>query len=136
MKNIELGNPLYEYTAKVTGITEYGLSLNDVMTGKTPVPPEGARFDIAFAGDAKSPKIMGKVSGVDYLHIRTDGRFQLNIHAKITTNDQSTISLHADGVTNPRENSTIADLKENVTLFSSSKNYSWVNTYNSGQLEQ
>ena len=65
---------------------------------------------------------------VDYLQIRADGRFQLHIHAEITTEDGERIAFFADGVATPREGSTIADLRENVTLTTSSKAYAWVNT--------
>ncbi len=128
MNKIELGEPVYEYTLKITGIVEYGVSLEELGAQKIPVPPEGARFDVIFAGEAKGSKLSGKVSGVDYLHVRADGRFQLDVHAEITTEDGQKISLKADGVAISREGSSISDLRENVTLFSSSKDYTWVNT--------
>ena len=87
----------------------------------------GARFDVAFEGTSNGPKLKGKVTGVDYVRIRADGRFQLHIHAEITAEDGQKIALHANGVALQRQGSTIADLRENVTLFSSSKDYTWVN---------
>ena len=127
MSTIEVGELLYEYTVKFTGMTEYGVSLESLMSGEAPPPPEGARFDVAFEGSSNGPKLKGKVTGVDYVRIRADGRFQLHIHAEITTEDGQKIALHADGVGLPRKGSSIADLRENVTLFTSSKNYTWVN---------
>ena len=123
-----MGEPIYEYTLNITGMPEYGVSFEELMSGKTKLPPEGARFDVAFAGEVIGSKIRGTLTGVDYLHIRADGRFQLDVHAQITTEDGSKISLKADGVAIPRKDSTISDLRENVTLFSSSKDYTWVNT--------
>lgn len=64
---------------------------------------------------------------MDYLRVRADGRFDLHIHAEITTDDGQKISLHADGVALPRPGSPVAGLRENVTLFTSSKAYAWVN---------
>ena len=128
MSTINLGDPLYEYTLKITGMLEYGISFQDLMSGKTQLPPEGARFDVAFAGEVSGSKLNGKVSGIDYLHIRADGRFQLDVHAEIATQDGQKISLKADGAAIPRKDSSISDLRENVTLFSSSKDYTWVNT--------
>lgn len=128
MSTITLGEPLYEYTLSITGLTEYGVSLQELAAGNIPPPPEGARFDIAFTGEASGSKLSGKVTGIDYLHIRADGRFQLDVHAEITTEDGQKISLKADGVAIQRKDSSISDLRENVTLFSSSKNYTWVNT--------
>ena len=127
MSTIEVGELLYEYTVKLTGMTEYGVSLESLMAGEVAPPPEGARFDVAFEGASNGPKLKGKVTGVDYLWIRADGRFQLHIHAEITADDGQKIALHADGVALPRKGSSIADLRENVTLATSSKDYTWVN---------
>ena len=127
MNTIELGTPLYEYTPKITGMVEYGVSFEELFAQKIPIPPEGARFDIAFAGVATGSKLSGKVSGIDYMHVRADGRFQLDVHAEVTTEDGQKISLKADGVAIRRKESAIVDLRENVTLFSSSKDYTWVN---------
>jgi len=98
-----------------------------LMEGTVVPPPEGARFDVPFEGESVGPKLRGKVTGIDYLRIRADGRFELHIHAEITTDDGQKISLHADGVALSVQGSPIAGLRENVTLFTSSKAYSWVN---------
>ncbi len=127
MDTIKVGELLYEYTVKLTGMTEYGVSFEALMGGTVAPPPEGARFDVPFEGASVGPKLKGKVTGVDYLRIRADGRFDLHIHAEITTEDGHKISLHADGVALPQPGSPIAGLRENVTLFTSSKAYSWVN---------
>ncbi len=128
MSTIEVGDLLYEYTVKFTGMTDYGVSLDALMAGDAAPPAEGARFDVAFEGEATGPRLKGNLKGVDYLQIRADGRFQLHIHAEITTEGGERIAFFADGVATPREGSTIADLRENVTLTTSSKAYAWVNT--------
>src|SRR5215470_849474 len=127
MDTMDVGELLYEYTVKLTGLTEYGVSFGDLMAGTTPPPLAGARFDVPFEGASVGPKLMGKVSGVDYLRVRADGRFDLHIHAEITTDDGHRISLHADGVVLQRPGSPVAGLRENVTLFTSSTAYAWVN---------
>lgn len=127
MATIDVGDLLYEYTVKLTGLTEYGFSLEALMAGTAAPPPEGARFDLAFVGTSSGPRLRGTVTGVDYLRVRADGRFELHIHAEITTDDGQKISLHADGVALPQPGSPIAGLRENVTLFTASKAYSWVN---------
>lgn len=127
MSMIEVGDLLYEYTVKLTGMTEYGTSFEALMAGTAAPPPEGARFDVWFEGSSTGPKLRGKVTGVDYLRIRADGRFDLHIHAEIATDDGHRISLHADGVALVQPGSPIAGLRENVTLFTSAKDYSWVN---------
>lgn len=127
MSTIEVGELLYEYTVKFTGMTEYGVNLESLVAGTVAPPPEGARIDVAFEGASIGPKLKGKVTGVDYLRIRADGRFQLHIHAEITADDGQKIALHADGVALPRKGTSISDLRENVTLSTSSKDYAWVN---------
>ena len=127
MATVDVGELLYEYTVKITGMTEYGFSFEALMAGAAAPPPEGARFDIAFEGASTGPKLKGNVAGVDYLRVRADGRFDLHIHAEIETDDGQKISLHADGVALPKAGSPIAGLRENVTLFTSSKAYAWVN---------
>ena len=127
MSTIEVGELLYEYSVKITGVTEYGVSFESLMAGTVAPPPEGARFDVAFEGASHGPKLKGKVTGVDYVRVRADGRFQLHIHAEISADDGQKIALHADGVAIPRPGSSNADLRENVSLSTSSKNYTWVN---------
>ena len=126
MSTIEVGDQLYKYTVKFTRVTEYGVSMEALLGGETP-PPEGARFDVAFEGSLPGPQLKGTVVGVDHLHVRADGRFQLHIHGEITTEDGEKIAWFADGVATPREGSTVADLRENVTLTTSCKGYLWLN---------
>jgi hypothetical protein len=127
MATIEVGELLYDYTVKLTGVTEYGVSFAALSAGTAGPPPEGARFDIAFEGTSTGPKLKGTAKGIDYLRVRADGRFELHIHAEITTHDGQKISLHADGVALPQQGSPVFNLRENVTLFTSSKDYAWVN---------
>lgn len=128
MDKVDMGEPLYEYTLRITGITEYGVSFGELISGKVAPPPEGVRFDVAFEGIAIGSKLSGKVTGVDYLWIRADGRMELNIHAVIAIENGQNISLYANGVGISRKDSSITDLRENVTLFSSSNDYKWVNS--------
>jgi len=127
MSTIEVGDLLYEYTLKVTGIAEYGVSFEALIAGSVAPPPEGARFDVSLDGHAKGSRLSGRVTGVDYLRVRADGRFDLHIHAEIAAEDGGRISLHADGIATPRPNSPVVDLRENVTLFTSSRSYTWLN---------
>jgi hypothetical protein len=127
MSTLEVGELLYEYTLKITGVTDYGISLEALMTRRVAIPPAGARFDVAVTGNSPGPRLMGKIAGVDYLWVRADGRFQIHVHAEIATDDGARIALHADGVARPRAGSAIIDLRENVTLFTSAPGYSWVN---------
>jgi hypothetical protein len=127
MNAIAGGELLYEYTVSITGLTEYGFAFAPLMAGAAVPPPEGARFDVAFAGEASGPRLRGRVTGVDYLRVRADGRFELHIHAEIVAAGGCRISLHADGVALPRAQGGVADLRENVTLATSAPEYAWVN---------
>lgn len=127
MNSIEVNELLFEATLNITGLTEYGVSFEELMSGKITLPPEGARFDVAFEGTAIGEKIKGREKGVDYLWIRANGRTDLDIHAEITTDDGQKISLKANGVSLARKESSIHDLRINAALFSSSKDYTWLN---------
>ncbi len=124
------GNPgelIYEYTPKITQMVEYGIPAAAVLSGQTPPPAEGARFDVHFEGPVTGPKLQGTVKGVDHLHLRADGRSQLHIHAEITTADGKKIALAADGVAIPEPGSPVFQLRENATLTTNHPEYSWVN---------
>lgn len=121
------GEKIYEYDLDVTGMTDYGVTLDAVLTGTVQVPPQGIRLDFAFEGRA-SGRLSGKVRGVDYVRMRADGRFDLDIRANIDTDDGSRIALSADGVAVPRAGEPIADLHENVGLITAAPDYAWVNT--------
>ena len=121
------GQLLYEYVLQFTRVAEFGSSANALFSGAAPPPFEGARFDVYFEGPITGPKLNGSVKGVDYLHIRADGRCQLHIHAEITTDDGKRISLAADGVGIPEKGTSVFQLRENVTLTSNHAEYAWVN---------
>jgi hypothetical protein len=121
------GEKIYEYDLDVTGVTDYGVSLDAILSGKERVPPQGLRIDIAFAGRA-SGRLAGRVRGVDYARMRADGRVDLDIRAIIETADGRRIALSADGVAVLRAAEPIADLSENVRLGTAAENYAWVNT--------
>lgn len=48
MGTIDVGELLYEYTLKLTGMTEYGVSFAALTAGTDAPAPEGARFDVSF----------------------------------------------------------------------------------------
>ncbi len=127
MSTIEVGELLYKVTLNITGVKEYGVSLAELMAGEVTTPVDVARFDVAFDGTAAGPKLNGAAEGIDYVRVRADGRFELHIHETITTEDGQSISAHGDGVATLRPEGGIADVRVNMTLFTSSKDYTWVN---------
>ena len=120
------GDQIYSYDLDITGVTDYGITLPAIVSGESKVPPQGARIDVAFAGVATG-RLTGSVKGVDYLRIRADGRFDLDIRATIETDDGCRIALSADGVGTLRADEPVADLRENVALTTAAESYAWVN---------
>lgn len=121
------GEKIYEYSLDVTGVTDYGITLEAILSGQTPVPPQGVRLDVAFEGRATG-RLAGRVHGVDFTRMRADGRIDLDIRAVIETDDGHRIALSADGVATPRASEPVADLLENVALTTAASGYEWVNT--------
>jgi len=77
--------PLSTLAADVTQLTVYGPTAR------------GLRVDVAFKGTLHG-RINGIMEGIDYSTIRADGTTEINVHAKITTQDQALISVEIQGV--------------------------------------
>jgi hypothetical protein len=121
------GETIYEYHLDVTGVTDYGIPLDAILSGQVQIPPQGVRIDVAFEGRATG-RLAGSVRGVDYARMRADGRIDLDIRATMQTDAGDRIALSADGVAMPRAAEPIADLFENVMLSTASEGFGWVNT--------
>jgi hypothetical protein len=120
------GEKIYEYELDITGVTDYGVTMDAILSGRETVPLQGTRFDIAFEGRGKG-RLTGKVRGVDYLLMRADGRADLDVRATIETDGGHRIAAHIDGIATPRTNEPIVDLLENVRLTTAAPSYGWVN---------
>jgi len=119
------GEKIYECVLGITGITDYGLALDAVLSGKDEVPPQGARFDVSFEGKATG-RLSGQVRGTDFLRMRADGRADLDLRITFETPDGCRIALAADGVAAPRADEPIIDIVENAALTTAAANYAWV----------
>lgn len=117
---------IFEYDLDITGVTEYGASMQAVLAGEQSVPLHGAQFDVALAGPIKG-RMTGTIRGIDYLHVRADGRRELDLRATIETDDGSRIALSAEGVGTPREGEPIVDLAVKIDLATAASAYAWVN---------
>lgn len=73
------GEKTYEYEFDITGVTDYGVSMDAILAGKEMIPLQGARFDLAVTGRGKG-RLSGRAHGVDYLRVRADGRIELDLH--------------------------------------------------------
>jgi hypothetical protein len=117
---------VYTETLQLTGETNFGIGMQAALSGAQAIPPEGLRLDIPFQGELKG-KIAGQIAGTDYAVLRGDGVGLLHVHAVITTKDGERIAFFADGVALFEPGSPTAQLRENVTLYSASPKYAWVN---------
>lgn len=125
---IPIREHLFNETVHLTGVTEYSISWQELTSGQAPLPPEGARFDITFEGSFEGPKLKGTLVGVDFLEVRADGKFQLDMHLNITTHDGEKIAVYEDGILiPPTDDSRIAQLRLNLEFTTSSPKYCWLN---------
>lgn len=125
---IPVKQELFTETVHLTGVVEYGVSWQALTSGQVKPPPEGARFDISFAGQVEGEQINGTIEGVDYLTVRADGRFMLDLHASITTHDGEKIAVYESGLLLPPEDdSRIARLQMSMQFTTASTQYAWMN---------
>lgn len=117
---------LYEYTVRLTDFAEFGASLAETLAGQRPVPPSGVRADLAFEGRSQG-RLAGTIHGVDYFHLRPDGRMELDIRAVLTTDDGACIALEAGGVALAEPGSPVMALREHVRCTTAHENYTWLN---------
>jgi hypothetical protein len=120
------GEKIYEMDLDLTGVTDFGMSMDAITTGKEAIPLQGARFDLAVNGRTKG-RLAGRAHGFDYLRVRADGRMELDLHLTIETEDGRRIALSGDGQAAPRSGEPMLDIFGNIRLSSADKEYSWVN---------
>jgi autotransporter translocation and assembly factor TamB len=114
-------------TARITGVIEFGASLDAITSGKAAPPPEGARFDITSEGTVEGPKLKGKMYSLDYANVRADGRLDLHIHGRIELADGGKVAVSAEGLATP-DSTGILQLRHTWTLRSNSPAHAWVNS--------
>jgi Protein of unknown function (DUF3237) len=120
------GERIYEVELDLTGVTDYGMSMDAVLAGQEVIPLHGARFDLAVDGRFRG-RLAGRAHGVDYLRVRPDGRIDLDLHLIIETEDGHRIALSGDGQAAPRPGEPVLDIFANVRLSTASKDCAWVN---------
>jgi Protein of unknown function (DUF3237) len=120
------GEKIYDMELDITGVTDYGVSMDAVLAGQEVIPLHGARFDLAVDGRPKG-RLAGRAHGVDYLRVRADGRIELDLHVIIETEDGHRIALSGDGQAAPRAGEPVLDIFANIRLSTASKDYAWVN---------
>ena len=120
------GEKIYDMEFDITGVTDYGVSMDAILAGQEAIPLQGSRFDLAVDGQFTG-RLAGRAHGVDYLRVRADGRIELDLHVIIETDDGHRIALSGDGQAAPRPGEQVLDIFANVRLSTASKDYAWVN---------
>jgi hypothetical protein len=121
---VSSGDLVCELNVQISGIVDFGMTLDQVLSG-TPLTSSGTRLDISWEGTIAGV-IKGRVSGIDYLYVRPDGRMELHIHGVITTEDEARVSFSALGACMLNDNGT-ARLSEYMTMHTCFEQYTWVN---------
>ena len=120
------GKKIYEMELDLAGVTDYGLSMEAILSGQKAIPLHGARFDLAVNGPFKG-RLAGRAHGVDYVQVRSDGRMELDLHLIIETDDGHRIAMSGDGQAALRPGEQVLDIFAIVRLSTASKEYAWVN---------
>jgi predicted nucleic acid-binding Zn-ribbon protein len=118
---------LFDEEIRLIGITEFGVSWDELVSGKAEIPTQGARFNIEFEGKVFGDSINGDIRGIDYLYVRSDGKFELNIQASILTDDGVMIHVQESGSSRIMYEG-IAQLNLTLNFSTSSPEYEWINT--------
>jgi len=117
---------LFTENIHLTGVTEYGIRWDELLSGEVVLPPQGARFDITFEGTFAGPDLKGTIEGTDYLTVRADGKFMLNIYATITTEEGIAIPIREQGPVMPGANGR-AHLQLAISFTTNAPKYAWLN---------
>jgi hypothetical protein len=117
---------IFAYDLSIDSVTDYGLSMEAVLSGAQNVPPQGAQFDVSLSGSI-SGRIAGRLRAIDYLHVRGDGRRELELRGTIETDDGNRIVICAEGVAIPRRGEPMADIAVRIDLATAAVAYAWVN---------
>ncbi len=112
---------LFEEDVRLTDVKEYGFRWEDFAGGNEPIPAEGLRFDIHFEGDVTGDRVRGKIKGIDYLTVRSDGRLFLDLRAAIITEDGGMINVTETGINDN------GNLRLNMDFHTNDSRYAWLN---------
>ena len=89
-----------------------------IYFGDTPL---GKRFDVYFEGDLTGQKLSGKMRGIDYILVRSDGIAELNVRAVLITDDKVNISVQIFGYGDGEE---LRDTQ--IRMVTGHEKYSWL----------
>lgn len=122
-----VGELLFEEKLRLTNIVDYGVTWQDLVSGQASPNQAGIPFDLAFEGTLTGDKIRGAIKGIDFLEVRADGRFNMHIHATITTDDGTRIALREDGLLGIPSDGSNASVRLALRFLTASPKYAWLN---------
>lgn len=100
-------------------LCSYKAGITDLIHfGDTPI---GKRYDAYFEGDLTGQKLSGKMRGIDYILMRSDGIAELNVRAVIVTSDKVNISVQISGYGHNEE---LRDTQ--IKMFTGHEKYRWL----------
>ena len=126
-ETIAVQEHLYDETGQMSETIDFGIDAQSLFSGRTPVPPQGVRFNSNFQSEITGPKLKGKLAGTNYALWRADGVGMMNVQAVLITAEGDKIAVHADGIFTGEQGSAVYQLRDNVSLYTASVKYSWVN---------
>jgi len=118
---------LWEGTAQITGQTDFGITLQQVVSGEKEIPPGGLRIDFHFEGKSSGPRMNGTVAGTDYMLLHAAGRATMHQHGVVTTDDGARIAMYNDGFSIGDRQTAKYQQRVNIRLHTTSEKYAWVN---------
>ena len=125
--DIKVKELIYTANFGITGLTEFGYSFEDMVTGKMPIPSEGTQFTITLEGIVSGDKLNGKFEAIDYMRVRHDGGMELKLFGTITVEGDIKIAWSASGTGSPNPETGQMFLNEEIKMFTNNSKYSWVN---------
>jgi hypothetical protein len=118
---------LWEGTAQITGQTDFGTTLQQVVSGEKEIPPGGLRIDFHYEGEFTGPRMNGTIVGTNYMLLQPDSKGTLHQHGVVTTDDGARLALFGDGFSNGDRQAAKYQQHMNIALQTTSEKYAWVN---------
>ncbi len=116
---------LYDVAGQITKTIDFGVDLR--VSERTPSPPQGLRFNFDWQADLTGPKLRGKIVGTNYTYTRADGVTFVDSHGVLTTPEGDRIAVRTEGISTRQEGSAIFQERENITFYTASARYFWMN---------
>lgn len=120
---------LYDAAVQITEMIDFGIDAQSLSSGRTPMPPQGVRFNTSFQGEYTGAKLKGRLIGTGAALVRADNVSMVKSESVLTTLEGDRIAVHADAIyPNPAQGSTVIQWRGNISFHTASSRYSWVNS--------